>query len=100
MEEGSIGLFKYRDWGFYEMDFICKNISKDKKQELVWVPRKAIALWSRPGSKFTEDLWDIGIIIEQDIDGNAKVLVNGKLEYMHVNHIRPVVGNIFDHKDG
>ena len=82
------------------MEFICKNISSDQKQELVWVPKKAIALWSRPGSKYTEGLWDIGIIIDKDADGNAKVLVNGKLEYIHVNHVRPVVGNIFDYKDG
>lgn len=81
------------------MEFIYKNIDKNIDRKLVWVPKKAIALWSRPGTKFTEDLWDIGIIIEKDDDGNAKVLVNGRLEYMHTNHIRPVVRELLDHKD-
>ena len=59
------------------MEFVCKN-NKSKKQKLVWVPKRPIALWSTPGTKFTEGLWDIGIIIEKEKDANIKVLVNGK----------------------
>lgn len=66
------------------MEAICEF----KKDQLVWVPKKAIALWSRPGTKLTHGLWNIGIIIDADINGNAKVLVDGKVEYLHINFIR------------
>ena len=78
------------------MEFVCKN-NKSKKQKLVWVPKRPIALWSTPGTKFTEGLWDIGIIIEKEKDGNIKVLVNGKLEAWHINHVRPMDRSLFDH---
>ena len=48
----------------------------------MWVPKRPIALWSTPGTKFTEGLWDIGIIIEKEKDGNIKVLVNGMVKVM------------------
>lgn len=74
-------------WGNYEM----QKIIKFKKDDLVWVPRIAIALWSRPGTEFTEGLWNTGIIVEAYEDGNIKVLVDGKLELSHKNFIRHVV---------
>ena len=86
---------KYLGWGFYGMEFVCKN--KDKCKELVWVPKRPIALWSTPGTKLTEGLWEIGIIIEREIDGNVRVLVNGKLEEWHINHVRPMDRSLFDH---
>ena len=49
--------------------------------------------------------WDVASgpilfnIRAKDADGNAKVLVNGKLEYMHVNHVRPVDRSLLNHKN-
>lgn len=64
------------------------NKKQFEKQQLVWVPKIALALWSKPGTKFTENLWSTGIIIDIDNDGNVKVLVDGKLEISHTNFIR------------
>ena len=63
-----------------------------KKDQLVWVPKVALALWAKPNinSKDSNSLWGIGIIIDNDDDGNLKVLVNGKLEYTHANFVRPM----------
>ena len=61
-----------------------------KTRELVWVPRQAIAIFSRPGQKLTRDLWDVGLLIDADRNGNAKVLVDGRIEYIHVNFIKLV----------
>ena len=76
------------------MEFVCKN--KNKYKELVWVPKKPIALWSTPGTKLTEGLWEIGIIIEKEVDGILRVLVNGKLEKWHINHVRPMGRSVLD----
>ena len=52
---------------------------------LVWVPKIALALYSRPGRKDTKELWDIGIIMSIDNDGNIEVLVDGNREQSHTN---------------
>ena len=57
---------------------------------LVWVPTKAISIYSRPGHELSKGLWDIGIITKTDEDGNLEVLVNGTKEYIHTNFIRPL----------
>jgi hypothetical protein len=61
-----------------------------KKDQLVWVPKVAMALWSDPNANIeeTRDLWNIGIIIDRDHEGNIKVLVNGKMEYTHENFVK------------
>jgi len=63
-----------------------------KKDQLVWVPKVALALWSKPdnNSKDLNSLWNVGIIIDKDNEGNIKVLVNGQLEYTHTNFIKPM----------
>ena len=58
--------------------------------DIVWVPKVAVALWSKPGQKLTEDLWNIGIIMDVDKDGNTKIYVDGEYEYLHTNFIRPM----------
>ena len=58
--------------------------------DIVWVPKVAIAIWSRPGSKLTEGLWNIGIIMDIDKEGNTKIYVDGEYEYLHTNFIRPM----------
>ena len=57
---------------------------------LVWVPRKAISIYSRPGHALSKGLWDVGIITKSDEDGNLEVLVNGCKEFIHTNFIRPL----------
>ena len=61
-----------------------------QKDDLVWVPKVALALWSNPESIYmnSRPLWDIGIIIDKDDSGNLKVLVNGKMEYTHKNFVK------------
>tara|TARA_R110001592_G_scaffold57545_1_gene174857 strand:- start:14656 stop:14868 length:213 start_codon:yes stop_codon:yes gene_type:complete len=61
-----------------------------EKDQLVWVPKVAIALYSNPNNniKETRELWDLGIIIDRDDQGNIKVLVNGKMEYTHRNFVK------------
>ncbi len=68
----------------------ARDLHEFKYGEIVWVPKVALSLYSTPGTKYTEDLWDIGIIMEVDIDGNARVYVNGKYELTHSNFIRPM----------
>ncbi len=68
--------------------------------EVVWVPKVAIALWSTPGTKFTDDLWNVGIIIDMDDVGNTKVYVDGEYEYTHVNFIRSMGKRLREHKEG
>ena len=64
-----------------------------EKEDLVWVPKQALALWSNPEDNLfeTRDLWNIGIIIDKDDTGNLKVLVNGQMEYTHTNFVKKMV---------
>ena len=73
------------------MEFDIETIpSQFAPGDIVWVPKIAVALWSRPGSDLTEGLWNIGIIMDMDNDGNARVYVDGKYELTHSNFIRPM----------
>ena len=63
------------------MEKQTNNRHEFKYGEIVWVP---------PGTKHTEDLWDVGIIMDMDNDGNARVYVDGKYELTHSNFIRPM----------
>ena len=89
-------------WGLYDMQHagIIKSVNTFKHGDIVWVPRVSLALWSRPGSKFTEDLWNVGIIIDIDTDGNTKLYVNGEYEYLHTNFIRPMDRCVRLHPEG
>ena len=58
--------------------------------KLVWVPREALALYSKPGRKDTQKLWNVGIIIYKDKDGNTEVYVNGQFESTHTNFLKLV----------
>jgi len=77
---------------------IKEELKNYKAGDIVWVPKVAIALWSSPGTKYTEDLWNIGIIIDVDFDGNTRVYVDGEYEYTHANFIRPMGGSLRLHK--
>tara|TARA_X000000950_G_C13691818_1_gene568404 strand:+ start:330 stop:611 length:282 start_codon:yes stop_codon:yes gene_type:complete len=68
--------------------------------DIVWVPKIAVALWSRPGSDLTEGLWNIGIIMDMDNEGNTKIYVDGEYEYLHTNFIRPMDKHLLVHPKG
>ncbi len=72
------------------MEKKARDLHEFKYGEIVWVPKVALSLYSTPGTKHTEDLWDVGIIMDMDNDGNARVYVDGKYELTHSNFIRPM----------
>ena len=60
------------------------------KADLVWVPKTALSLYSTPGREDTKKMWNVGIIIKSDKDGNVEVYVNGELEASHHNFLKPM----------
>jgi len=83
------------------MEFNIETIASEYSPgDIVWVPKVAIAIWSRPGSKLTEGLWNIGIIMDMDKDGNTKIYVDGEYEYLHTNFIRPMDRHLLLHPKG
>ena len=77
---------------------VIESINDYSCGDIVWVPKVALALWSTPGKKFTDDLWSIGIIMDVDNEGNTKIYVNGDYEYLHTNFIRPMDRSVRLHK--